>query len=291
MTATSGRRLSESLRKSDPLISLERTLLESSRWYSPIVSLRWKAEKMRGGRITEKEICGDLLSSRFAETSRVRDTPSGRLLFRLAPSARRTGATGYGSSPSLLKTPSAMDASESLAKAKPNPASGNSGNLFQEVANGYAFGRMSLLPTPMSTDVFHKERVEGLKKNGGKTFHSRANGEKRPNGLTDYLYFSLLPTPMAMDYRRRGPNSNQQGLSEVAPRLLLTPASSEGLRSKMDMKTLAKSKENSNLRSQIAHKIGGGTSHLNPLFVAEMMGYPLTWTILPFLTGNGERNP
>lgn len=32
---------------------------------------------------------------------------------------------------------------------------------------------------------------------------------------------------------------------------------------------------------------GGKTSRLNPLFVEEMMGYPLMWTTLPFLTENG----
>jgi hypothetical protein len=46
--------------------------------------------------------------------------------------------------------------------------------------------------------------------------------------------------------------------------------------------------ENSNLAEQIAHKVGGGTSHLNPRFVAEMMGFPPNWTELPFL--NGEQN-
>lgn len=39
---------------------------------------------------------------------------------------------------------------------------------------------------------------------------------------------------------------------------------------------------------QIAHKIGGGTSQLNPLYVTEMMGYPLEWLTLPFLSQNGE---
>lgn len=34
----------------------------------------------------------------------------------------------------------------------------------------------------------------------------------------------------------------------------------------------------------------GRTSQLNPLFVAEMMGFPLMWTVLPFLSPNGGRN-
>lgn len=45
--------------------------------------------------------------------------------------------------------------------------------------------------------------------------------------------------------------------------------------------------EQSNLAEQIAHKIGGGNSHLSPLFVAEMMGYPLTYLVLPFLSATG----
>ena len=40
-----------------------------------------------------------------------------------------------------------------------------------------------LLPTPMATDVRHAQRVEELRKAGGNTFHSRKNGETRPNGL------------------------------------------------------------------------------------------------------------
>lgn len=44
-----------------------------------------------------------------------------------------------------------------------------------------------------------------------------------------------------------------------------------------------------NLVEQIAHKIGGGTSQLNPLFVEEMMGFPPLWTTLPFLTADGVR--
>lgn len=50
-----------------------------------------------------------------------------------------------------------------------------------------------------------------------------------------------------------------------------------------------KNAEKSNLSEQIAHKVGGGTSQLNPLFVEEMMGFPEGWTVSPFLDG-GE-NP
>ncbi len=47
--------------------------------------------------------------------------------------------------------------------------------------------------------------------------------------------------------------------------------------------------EQSNMTEQIAHITGGGTSRLNPRFVAEMMGFPSCWTELPFLRGVQSR--
>lgn len=71
--------------------------------------------------------------------------------------------------------------------------------------------------------------------------------------------------------------------------LLLTPMGKDGMRSGMTMNALKKhGKPKANLAEQIAHKIGGGTSQLNPLYVTEMMGYPLEWLTLPFLSQNGE---
>jgi hypothetical protein len=74
--------------------------------------------------------------------------------------------------------------------------------------------------------------------------------------------------------------------------MLLTPSASDGMRSNMKMETLKrhnkKNAEKSNLAEQIAHKIGGGDSHLSPQFIMEMMGFPTDWTLLPFL--NGEAN-
>ena len=67
--------------------------------------------------------------------------------------------------------------------------------------------------------------------------------------------------------------------------LLLTPQASDGLRSRMRMETRVKGKENGDLAQQIAHRIGGGSSQLNPLFVEEMMGFPEGWTLSPFLGG------
>jgi hypothetical protein len=76
--------------------------------------------------------------------------------------------------------------------------------------------------------------------------------------------------------------------------MLLTPSASDGLRSGMTMDSLKRhnkvNAENSNLAEQIAHKVGGGTSHLNPRFVAEMMGFPVDWTESPFLSGEQNQS-
>lgn len=52
-------------------------------------------------------------------------------------------------------------------------------------------------------------------------------------------------------------------------------------------------KDGTSRKSELNHYIAaqtGKTSLLNPLFVEEMMGFPLMWTTLPFLSQSGDRN-
>lgn len=159
------------------------------------------------------------------------------------------------------------------------------------------FLSLGLLPTPLAVEIQHSKRIKALKKKGGKTMGSRANGEQRPNGLMDFFNFhGILPTPCAQDFKKRGVNSKQKGLPEMFRKWdwLLTPGASDGMRTMMTMDNLKghrkKNAAQSNLSEQIAHKIGGGTSQLSPLFVEEMMGYPLIYLVLPFLLQDGDRN-
>ena len=106
---------------------------------------------------------------------------------------------------------------------------------------------------------------------------------------TEEIEYGLLPTIQTQGLKV----CNKDGKTEFLNLgLLLTPSASDGLRAGMSMESLKshkkKNAEQSNLAEQIAHKVGGGTSQLNPLFVAEMMGYPLEWLTLPFLSQNGE---
>ena len=241
MTATCGRKCCGQYVKSGPLGSLARTLLESSRWFSPARRLKWEAAPLSSTRITYTERSSNTSSKPSAKTSSVKDIPSSRLLFRLVPSERPTAGTASG----LLPTVQTQ-------------------GLKINVDGKTEFMPLELLPTPMSTEVRHGQRVKELKEAGGDTFHSRKNGETRPNGLMDYMDFhGMLPTPAAQD----GKNS-----------------------------TIPKSQTK---RQQLPGVIGRNfqpsdgqdSPQLNPLFVEEMMGFPSMWTTLPFLSPNGDKNP
>ena len=217
----------------------------------------------------------------------------------------------------MLKTPTAMDAE--IGSPKCEPKSGDSGCLAQETMGGYAVilptptamdsteatarmkssqtkdGSMhsvtlaravhTLLPTPVASDA-----------KGGVSCVQGARAE-RPGLLTleDWLEFhGLIPSPVAQDYRRRGPNSRQQGLPEVCHRLLHTPIA-DGLK-----KRPGKGQERmraEDFEAMFPENGGspaskdGRASQLNPLFVGEMMGYPLEWLTSPFLSGDGEGRP
>lgn len=290
MTATSGRRLFVPSMRSGPLGSWARMCLGSRRWYSPARRLTWVAQKIFSRKLTYTERSSGMSSTASVRTSRTRDIPSSRLLYRLVPSERRTGGTGCGSSRGgLLPTPLAKDGNGGVRTIKGARAK-HPGllQLSDKAVNG-------LLPTPLAVSVRHSKRCRELKAAGDVPFHSRANGETRPNGLEDWLEFNgLMPTPVAQDYRRRDPNSRQQGLPEVCQRLLHTPIA-DGLK-----KRTGKGQERmraEDFEAMFPENGGspgskdGRASQLNPLFVGEMMGYPLEWLTSPFLSGDGEGRP
>lgn len=271
MTAISGRTCFGRFGKFSPLGSLVRTLLESRRWWSPAKSLRWGVQTICSRRITYTERKADSRSTKSAKTLNKKDIPSNRLLFQLVPSEHRTDETGFG----LLPTVQTQGLKQCNKDGKTE------------------FMPLELLPTPNAMDFPHKDMEinEKGRRNPkkGKTDHSL--------GLEDMAVAQLLPTPTALD--KGGGRINKSLSPNAAERptlavngLLLTPSATDGLRSTMTMDSLkSHNKENANLAEQIAHKVGGGTSQLNPLFVEEMMGFPLMWTALPFLSPSGDKNP
>lgn len=203
----------------------------------------------------------------------------------------------------MLKTPTAMDAVIWSPKSEPKsePKSGDSGCLAQEIVGGYAVilptttamdsteatarmkssqtkdGSMhsvtlaravhTLLPTPLAVSVRHSKRVSAAKAQGSVSFRSRLNGEEAPTGLEDWLEFHrLLNTPIADGLKKRTGKGQERMRAEdfeaMFPGNGGSPASKDGR-----------------------------ASQLNPLFVGEMMGYPLEWLTSPFLSGDGEGRP
>ena len=230
---TSGLTCSVPFTRSGPVGLLVRTLVASSRWYSPARRLTWDVSPLCSERISLYTVSGRNTSSRpSAVILSVKDIPSSRCLFRLVPSVPRTEGTVSG----LLPTPIASD-----FKVR-GPGSQQKG--LPEII------REMLLPTPTATEIHHWQRVERWKRQGRVSMHETEDGEKNPNGLTDFLDFhGLLPTLEHIG--RKGKNPRQGGLPDSFAQT-------------------------------------GRSFQLNPLFVAEMMGFPTSWTVLPFLPGGSS---
>ena len=230
---TSGLTCSVPFTRSGPVGLLVRTLVASSRWYSPARRLTWDVSPLFSERLSLYTANGRNTSWRpSAEILSVKDIPSSRCLFRLVPSVPRTEGTVSG----LLPTPIASD-----FKVR-GPGSQQKG--LPEII------REMLLPTPTATEIRHRQRVERWKRQGRTSMHETEDGEKNPNGLTDFLDFhGLLPTLEHIG--RKGKNPRQGGLPDFFAQT-------------------------------------GRSFQLNPLFVAEMMGFPTSWTVLPFLPGGSS---
>lgn len=198
-------------------------------------------------------------------------TKCNRILFRLAPSMRPIAETECGLlptvvtqglkycnekgqsafvNPQFLPTPNAAEAEKYTKKLNASSQMGMS--LTARAVNG-------LLPTPLSTEVSHPSKNRQTQGKGGQTMGSRKNGESRPNGIQDFLmWHNLIPTCLAQDCRHALHDRGRGKLGE-----------------------------------EIAETFGDGTSQnsqLNPLFVAEMMGFPTDWTLAPFLDGLRSTN-
>lgn len=125
----------------------------------------------------------------------------------------------------------------------------------------------------------------------------QTQGLKRCNsqGKTEFIPLELLPTPTAIDAgtgrinKSLSPNAKERPTIAMAAKMGLLPtptASDKNTGTTKDRKDGIS--RMSDLKHNIAHQYGRN-SLLNPRFVAEMMGFPVDWTVLPFL--NGGKNP
>ena len=135
----------------------------------------------------------------------------------------------------------------------------------------------------------------------------QTQGLKRcnPKGKTEFLPLDLLPTPTALD--KAGGRINRSPSPGAAQRPTLAIAARKGLLPTPCAKEATKYTKTFNPNSQmgkgltalacsemlptpaVRKKTSGKTSQLNPLYVEEMMGFPLMWTTLPFLSPDGDK--
>lgn len=135
----------------------------------------------------------------------------------------------------------------------------------------------------------------------------QTQGLKRcnPKGKTEFLPLDLLPTPTALD--KAGGRINRSPSPGAAQRPTLALAARKGLLPTPCAKEATKYTKTFNPNSQmgkgltalacsemlptpaVRKKTSGKTSQLNPLYVEEMMGFPLMWTTLPFLSPDGDK--
>lgn len=129
-----------------------------------------------------------------------------------------------------------------------------------------------------------KESLEKMK-------NSTRKGRKRPPNLREQVDDEVMAfwrTPDA--HRGRGAKSLEtlkKKMSEGMPislndqakhsNLWYTPTASEGKRTEFSKEALKKSKGKGGLSQEIAHN-DTGKGGLNPLWVEQLMGFPIGWT-------------
>jgi hypothetical protein len=131
-----------------------------------------------------------------------------------------------------------------------------------------------LTPTVVQTDEPPEKMRERAERNGYK------NGTKYGSLLSQVKYGEMLPTPTMFDYNSaRTPEKYEEDKARYAEK---------GVNLQMPGKITGK--ENQNSVTKVIRSQTGTTSQLNPPFVAEMMGFPTDWTILPFLSGETNQS-
>lgn len=117
--------------------------------------------------------------------------------------------------------------------------------------------RMGLLPTPNAAEAEKYSRTYNPDSQMGR-------------GLTALGLNGMLPTPTARDYQ-----------PSCSPDAMIRKDGNPRTDMLSNLPTMT---------GNHSQQTGGATSQLNPLFVAEMMGFPREWLTLPFLGRNGGRN-
>ena len=167
MTDTSGQKYLALLKPKDQLGAYSKTFMATSLWVSTKCYLIWKGKT----------------------------TPSGRLLFQLAPLTHPTEETEFGSSPEMWRTPDTGQGGTSglLKQGKTHRENGQpiQVRLVDQVNNP------KLWPTPRACTAMSAENI-----------HNRIN-DKNPN-LETVVARTIWPTPTVQDRKNNGGASQHE---------------------------------------------------------------------------------
>jgi hypothetical protein len=235
---------------------------------------------------------------------KLKATKSHRFYFQLVPSTLPIEGTEFG----LLLTPTTREEVQDLEKFKKRMEKYPNGTTMPNLATQI----MGLLPTPTASEAERgSERQLTVKE--GKVQNISPKGVKYGMSIRQLAEQGFIPTPMASDattgaiigkndifvHTKGLPRKINQngtdgsvGLGRLV-QMLPTPnqrdykgCTKPGERTSITGKT---QKYGETLPDTIK-KISGQTSQLSPQFVMEMMGFPIDWTLLPFLNGDKSQS-
>lgn len=194
----------------------------------------------------------------------------------------------------LLPTPMASDATTGAIIGKNDQfvttRNGTPRKINQNGQNGsVGLARMvRLLPTPNAREADKYSKKYNPNSQMG-------------TALTAMAMNGMLPTPTARSYKNgskpedgRTKRKIEQGwtmeLNDLAACGMLPTPTTNDYKGASTLEALEKRRRNPATNS-LADRFSqtGKTSQLNPLFVAEMMGFPPDWTVLPFQSGGRNR--
>lgn len=213
----------------------------------------------------------DWFSTRSSLTWKLKATKCSRFYFQLAPSMLPTVETGFG----LWPTPNTVQ------RGRPEIAQqmkdqglplytrrDKEGNNRQFSILDFAIYN-GMLPTPMAAEGF------------------KMTGKESQTTLTKLIRQGMLPTPTTQDAgkaTKKMRDEHQNNLTAVVFNMLPTPTATD-YKGGGNRATEKRQKDKLSNFMHADHGTTGKTSHLNPRFVAEMMGFPANWTELPFQSG------
>jgi len=280
-------------------------LLGTGAWYSKRCALSWKLKvtpysrllfQLAPSALPTEEIEYGLLRTPSAQEPGIKNT---RLVTKNGEPAEigkraydkhtgrlaQVGLTQQVQMMRLLPTPKASDLERGNRKLDANGQNINSKGVRVGVPLPQ-LAKSGLLPTPTTQETPHYEAE--LTETGRRV---ASNGNSHSLNLADHAIRGLLPTPTCMDATNATATMKSTQVKEGSMHsVTLNRAMSMGILPTpkvQDSRHALHDRGKSNLGEEISQwgQENGKGSQLNPLFVAEMMGFPPNWTVSPFQNG------